>query len=113
MFSNDGIIGKPTTFSATFLCSLLQPDKKLRPRISFRVRKTDTDNQYKLYYRTSVDGSSVIEGVNFAVAYSPVADILPLHIIIAITSAKGLIIFVLYIYNDFQKKNLHNTRIGG
>ena len=45
-----------TTFSAPFLRSLLTTDTKiLRPRISFRVKKTDIDNQYDIYSRTCAD----------------------------------------------------------
>ena len=44
---------KPTALSAQLLRSSLPPDTKiLRPRISFRVKTTDIDNQYDIYYKT-------------------------------------------------------------
>ena len=46
-------MAKSTTFSAKQLRSSFPPDTKiLRPRISFRVKKTNIENQYDLYYRT-------------------------------------------------------------
>ena len=50
----------------------------------------------------------MIEGVYFTVLYSPVTGIYPLHIIIAIASAEGLVIFVSYISNSFYDKILPN-----
>ena len=76
--------------------------KKLLPRISFRVKTTDTDNQYDLYSRTCADVSSMIEIFDLTVLYAPVAGIRSLCIINTIVSAEGLIMFVLDIYNDFQ-----------
>ena len=94
-----------TTFSAPFLLSSLPPDTKmLRPRIYFKLKRTDIDNQYDLYSRTWAYESSMIEGAGFTVSYALVAGIRSLCIIIAIASAEVLIIFVLDISNDF-----HNT----
>ena len=62
----------------------------------------DIDNQYDIYSRTCAYGSSILEGVDFNVSYSPVAGICSLHIIISIASSGGLIIFVLDISNAFQ-----------
>ena len=93
------------TFSAPFLRSSLPPDTNIiRPRIYFRVKTTDIDNQYELYSIICVDGASLLEGVDFKVSYAPLAGILSLHIIIEISSVEGLIIFVLNISNAF-----HNT----
>ena len=98
-----------TTFSAPVLRSLLPPNRKiLRPRIVFRVKTTDIDNQYDIYSRKCANGSSMLEVVDFTVLYAPVDDILCLHIIIAIAYAEGLIILVLDIYNDFQNTILPN-----
>ena len=44
----------------------------------------------------------MLEGVDFNVSYAPVADIISLHIIIAIASTEGLIIFVLDIANSLE-----------
>ena len=82
--------------------------KILRPRISFRVFKTDIYNQYGLYSRTCTDGSSFFEVVGFTVSYAQVACIHSLHIIIAIVSIWVLIIFVLDISNAFQN-NIYPT----
>ena len=92
-----------TTFSAQFLRALLPLDTKiLRPRISFRVKTTDIDNQYDLYSRAYADGSSMLEGADFTVSYEPVSGIRSLSIIIAISSAEGFVLFVLDISNAFQ-----------
>ena len=49
-------MAKPTTFSAPFLHSSLPLDTKiLGPRMYFRVKTTDIDNQYDLYSRTCAD----------------------------------------------------------
>ena len=67
---------KITTFSALFERLLLAPGTKiLCPIISFRVKKIDIDNQYDLYSRTCAYGSSILEGVDFVVSYTPVASI--------------------------------------
>ena len=88
IFSNDEKMAKPTTFSAPFLHYSLPPDTKIpRPRICFRLRTTDPDNQYELYYRSCVDGLYMLEGVDFTVSYALVAGILSLKIITAIASA--------------------------
>ena len=50
----------------------------------------------------------MLEGVDFTVSYKPVAGICSLCIITVITSAEGLIIFVLDIQNDFQNTILPN-----
>ena len=63
---------KPNTFSAPFLRSLLTLYTKIiHPSISFRAKTNDIDNQYEIYSRTCVDGSSMIEGVDFTVSYAP------------------------------------------
>ena len=103
IFSNYGKFPKSTTFSAPFLRSSLRLDTKiLFPRISFRVNKTDIENQYDLYSITCAYGSSMLEGVYFTISYAPVAGIIFLCIIIAVASTEGLIIFVLDISNVFQ-----------
>ena len=94
-----------------FFCPSLQPDTKiLRPRISFRVKTTGINNKYDLYSITCADGSSMIKGVYFTVSYEPVAGILSLCIIIAISYIEGLIIFVLDISNAFQNEILTNPK---
>ena len=99
-----------TTFSAPFLRSLLPPDTKiLRPRIYFRVKTTDIDNQYDLYSRTCAYRLSVLEVFDFTVSYAPVDVICSLRIIISIASAEGLIIFVLDMSNAFQNTILPNS----
>ena len=50
----------------------------------------------------------IIEGVEFTVSYAPVVGIRSHWIIIAIASAEGLIIFVLWISNTFQNTILPN-----
>ena len=81
-----------TTFNAPFLRSLLPPDTKIpRPRISFRVKTTDIDNQYDLYSRTCSDGSSMLERVDLTVLYAPVAGICSICIITSISSVEVLI----------------------
>ena len=53
IFSYYDNMEKSTTFSALFILSSLPPDTKiLHPRISFRVKTTDIDNQYGIYSRT-------------------------------------------------------------
>ena len=109
IFSNNEKMETSTTFSAPFLSSSLPPDTKiLRPIISFMVKTTDIDNQYDIYSRIFADGSSMLEGVYFAVSYAPVACIISLSIIIPIASAEDLIIFVLNISNAFQNTILPN-----
>ena len=94
-----------TTFSAPLLLSSLPPDTKiLRFRISVRVKTTDIYNQPDIYSITCEDRSSIIEWFDFNVSYAPMASILSLCTIIAISYAEGLIIFVLEISNAF-----HNT----
>ena len=105
-------MAKSTTVSAPFLRSLLPPNTKiLRPRIYFRVKTTETDNQYDIYSITCADGSSMIEGFDFTVSYEPVAGILSFRIITEITSAEGLLflrhiqyITKLLLYPILQKK---------
>ena len=93
---------KATTVSAPFIRSSLPPDKKkLLSRISFRVKTTDIGNQYDSYSQTRADGSSMVEYVNFTVSYTSVSGILSLYIIINITYAEGLIIFIMDISNSF------------
>ena len=98
-----------TTFSAPFVRSLLPPNAKiLRPIISFRLETTDIDNQYHLYSRTCADGSSVLEGVDYAVSYALLDVVYSLCIIISIASAEGLIIFFLDISNSIKNTILPN-----
>ena len=52
----------------------------------------------------------MIKGVYFTVSYEPVAGILSLCIIIAISYIEGLIIFVLDISNAFQNEILTNPK---
>ena len=109
IFSNYEKMVKSTTFSVSFLCYSFPPDTKtLRTRIYFRVLKNDIENQYDLYSISCADGSSVLEGIYFAVSYAPVAGIISLSIIIAIVSTEFPIIFVLDISNDFQNNILPN-----
>ena len=97
------------TFVAPFLHSSLPPYTKIRrPRICFRVKTTGNDNQYDIYYRTCADVSFMLEGVEFTESCTPVSGIRFLCIIIAISSAEGLIILVLDIFNDFHNTILTN-----
>ena len=50
----------------------------------------------------------MIEGVDFTVSYAPMYEILDLRIIIEISSAEGLILFVLDTSNAFQNTILIN-----
>ena len=50
----------------------------------------------------------MIEGVDFTVSYAPMYEILDLRIIIEISSAEGLILFVLDTSNAFQN-NIYPT----
>ena len=87
IFSNYDKIANYTTSSAPFLRSSFPAYTKiLRPGIYFRVKTTDIDNQYDIYYRTFADLSSMLEGVDFTVSYTPVAGIHSLCIIIKIAS---------------------------
>ena len=63
IFTNDEKMGKYTTFSAPFERSSLTPGKKIRPRISLRVKIINIENQYDLYSRTCSYVSSMLEGV--------------------------------------------------
>ena len=68
IFSNYEKMEESITFSAPFLRSSLPQDTKLlHPRIYFRVKKTDIDNQYDIYSRIFIYGSSMLEGVYFTV----------------------------------------------
>ena len=50
IFSNYEKMATSTTSSAPFLSSLLPSNTKiLTPKISFRVKTNDTDNQYDIY----------------------------------------------------------------
>ena len=89
---------------------ILHYHKKSYPRISFRVKTTDIDNQYDLYSITCEDWSFMLEGVGLSVSYAPVSGIRYVHIIIAITSAEDLIFFVLEISNNFQNNILPNPK---
>ena len=51
----------------------------------------------------------MLENFDIAVSYAPVNAICSLRIIIEIASVEGLIIFVLDIYNSFQKNMLPNN----
>ena len=86
-FSNDEKMGKSTTFSAPFLRSSLPPDTKiLQPRIYFRVKTADTDNQYNLYSRTCAYGSSLFKELTLLyhthqwLVLSPFVSSLKLHL---------------------------------
>ena len=50
----------------------------------------------------------MIEGFDFTVSYEPVAGIHSLRIIKIISSAEGLILFVLDIFNAFRNNILSN-----
>ena len=98
-----------TTFNEPFLLSSLPPNTKiLRPRIYFRVKTTEIENQHDSYSRTCENWSSIIEGVDSTVSYKLLAGIRSLHIIIEIASAEGIIIFVLDISNAFRNTILPN-----
>ena len=87
-------MAKSATFSAPFLRYLLPPNTKiLKTRISIRVKTTDIDNQYDIYYRTSADGSYILEGVDLTILYVPVSGIHYLCIIIEIASVEVLTVF--------------------
>ena len=76
-----------TTFSEPILRYLLPLNTKiLIPIIYFRVKTTDIDKKYDIYSRTCVDGSYILEVVDFTVSYALVASIRYLHITTAIAS---------------------------
>ena len=85
IFANEYKMGNPTIFSAPCERSSLPPRTKiLHPRISFRVKTTDIDNNFVIYSRTCEYGSSIIEGFYFTVSYTPVARNKLLRIIMEI-----------------------------
>ena len=79
-------------------------------KISSRVRTIDIDNHYDIYLRIFPYGSSMIEGVSFAVWYVPVIGIKHLRIIISIASAEYMITFLLDISNEFHNDILPNPK---
>ena len=92
-----------TTSKVSFLRSVLPSTiNSLIPRIYFRLKTFDIDNQYDIYSRTCADGLSILEGVDFTVSYTHVSNIRSLHIIIAIASEEGLVLYLLDIPNAFQ-----------
>ena len=91
------------TFSGPIKRYLLTPDTKiLCPRISFRVKTTEIKNKYDIYSRNCAYGSSMIEGDKFTVSYTHVSSIKYIRIIISITYAEGMIVFILDISNIFK-----------
>ena len=80
------------------------------PRISFRVKTTEIDNQCGLYPRTFSYVSCILEGVDFTVSYAPVAGIKYIIIFITIASTEGMIMFLLGISNSFQNTILPNLK---
>ena len=103
--------GKPTIFSVPHLRSSLPRDTKIiRLRISFRVKTTDIKKHYKLYPRTCVYGSYMLEGVDFTVSYTPVAVTISIHNLIVIASAESLTIFVLDISKSFKSNILPSPK---
>ena len=93
IFANYEKMEKSTTIGAPFERSLLLPGKKiLCPRISFRFNTTYINNRYDLYPITCSYGSSILERVDFAFSYAPVAIIKSLLIVISIAYLEGLII---------------------
>ena len=79
-----------------FYVHYYQQKKILCTRISFRVKKKDIENQYDLYSIKCIDGSSILEGVDFTVSYAPVTGIIYIRIIIPIASAEGFIFSLKY-----------------
>ena len=74
IFANYEKMSISNIFSAPFLRSLLPLKTKIIClRISFKVKKTDIDNKYDLYSIICAYGSSIIEGLNLTVSYTPVS----------------------------------------
>ena len=73
------------------------------------LKPTDIENEYDLYSRTCEDGSYMLEGVDFTVAYAPVAGIPSLCIITSIVSEEGLTLFLFIISNALMNTILPIT----
>ena len=99
---------KSTTFSAPFLYSSLASGTKISYLwISLSVKTTYIDNKYDLYSIACVNGSSIIEGVDFTISYASDEKLDPFvytcHFLCRIINY-----FVSDIYNAFQNTIMPN-----
>ena len=62
----------------------------------------DSPSTYDLYVHTYVNGSSMMDGVNFQESYAPVDHLESLHMILCLAASQCLTCHVLDISNTFQ-----------
>ncbi len=74
----------------------------LRPRLVFKVKDTELPQTFDLYTRTTSDGSKQQIGVDFDIAYAPIALTDDIKTCLAIAAALKLKLYVIDASNSFQ-----------
>lgn len=100
---------KTGAFRRPFLCMKFPPNTKiLRPHIAFKVKLTEIENQYKLYCRTAVDGSTQVYGIDYTESYAPVSSHIRIFIIFNISASMNWKIIGLDISNSYQNNIIYD-----
>eukprot|EP00957_Ditylum_brightwellii_P177598 13527660-Ditylum_brightwellii.AAC.1 len=73
----------------------------LPPKLAFKVKLTGEENKYELYTRTCANGSQQIEGYDFDTSYAPVSQVDNIKLILGISAAENMSVFVLDFSNTF------------
>jgi hypothetical protein len=103
IFENYTKMQRTGTWSAPILRTSVPSTKSiLHPRISFRVKDTESPNTYELQGCTCADGTKQRQFIDFTDSYSPVGAIDSIRLLLAISAAHRLQLHVLDITNAFQ-----------
>ena len=107
IFSNNNKQRRSGSLSIPFLRTQLPPNTKIFPlQLAFQVKITDIDNYYKLKSRLCLNGSSMIEGIDFDISFAPVADSSSIRILCSLATLEQMYLIVLDISNAFQSTHI-------
>ena len=103
MFENYEQMNTAGTFSTPFLRKDLPPTIKiLKAQPAFKVKLQDKANKYYLYIRTTANGSTLVQGIDFDASFAPTSFFVNIQFVLAIAAAETMSVFSLDVCNAFQ-----------
>eukprot|EP00957_Ditylum_brightwellii_P114806 8754369-Ditylum_brightwellii.AAC.1 len=109
MFENYEKMNISHTFSTSFLGSDLPANVKvLRAQPVFKIKLQEEVYKYDLYTKTTVNGSSQIQGIDFKASFVQISFFENIGFLLAIAAVEAIPLFLLYASNAF-KNNIESN----
>ena len=110
LFVSYNNIHRMSTLSLPFPITQLDKDISiLRPRLTCKVRITDSDHYYELKIRLCADASRMVVGIGYDLSFAPVIDRNTLLLMLVVATSKRMTLYFLDKSNVFQSNIIHDA----